>query len=58
MDVVNDGGFLQFMPHGKNQRFTASMQAEQFRNTVPDVKPCDWMEAFFVHDDEKYRIPC
>lgn len=48
MGATNDGGFLQLMSHGKITVFTASMQAKQFQNIVPDAVMC-WMEAPFVY---------
>ena len=46
MGATNDGGFLQLMSHGKITVFTASMQARQFQNIVPDAV-MRWMEAPF-----------
>ena len=37
MGATNDGGFLQLMSHGKITVFTASMQAKQLQNIVPDA---------------------
>ena len=66
MNVANIGGFLQLMSHGKITVFTASMQAKQFQNIVPDAV-MRWMEAPFVYmtlkkiafkvdNSEKWRI--
>lgn len=53
MCATNDGGFLQLMSHGKITVFTASMQAEQFRNIVPDAVMQLDGSPFCVHDIEK-----
>lgn len=56
MCATNDGGFLQLMSHGKITVFTASMQAKQFQNIVPDAVMQLDGSPFCVHDIEKNRI--
>ena len=47
MDVANDGGFLQFMPHGKNHDSRLPCRPDN-SETPSLMPPCDWMEAFFA----------